>query len=73
MPKILQTEILVRWRFANSESWEEKTFPLDRLEEVLQRAWLRFGNPEITLNTSASSGSGYVPIPKPRRRNTKRR
>jgi hypothetical protein len=66
--------ILVRWRekVGNEwDEWQEREFTDDRLQELLDRAWKKYGNPDLIQggpNTSAESGSGFTKTLKPRRK-----
>lgn len=59
--------IHIRWRLAGQD-WQEREYPDERLQEVLDRAWQRFGDPARvqggpSVSTSIESASGLPPTP----------
>jgi hypothetical protein len=44
--------ILVSWREKDGNEWgewQEREFPDDRLQEFMDRAWKKYGNPNLVL------------------------
>ena len=60
--------IYVRWRLTGQE-WQEKEYPDERLDEILERAWRAFGDPTRDLqSTKKENESGSQPIRTRRRK-----
>jgi len=61
--------ILVTWRFPGKPE-ESREYPDERLQELLDRAWKAFGDPDAPpfMNTSREKEPGLQPTPKPQRK-----
>lgn len=71
--------IVVSWREKVGEAWEdwqEREFPEERLQEFLDRAWKKYGNPALIQggpSTKDESANGSTPISTPTRKRQARR
>lgn len=52
--------LTVRWRLAG-EDWQEREYHDDRLQEVMDRANQRFGNPAIDLGGPVEAEPSRLP------------
>jgi hypothetical protein len=66
--------ILVRWRekVGNEwDEWQEREFTDDRLQELMDRAWKKYGDPTLILggpSTKEENANGSISTLKPRRK-----